>query len=414
MSARKAIAHFDARTWLIVSSVALTALGLVMIYSASSAADYVKLGDSAYHLKRQFGWVALGIAALVLLDRWDYRRLRSLVWGVWWVSMAGLLAVAAWGVEAHGARRWLSVAGQSIQPSEYAKLACILVFAYVMTEWRVGRMPWKDAVTRLLGSSLPVIGLVIAQPDMGTAMSIAVPLFLVLVIGGLDMGHLTGVFLVGVGLALVGMLAVPYRAARFFSFLDPWADPQGDGYQIIQGLLAFGAGGPDGVGLGLSRQKFFYLPAAHTDFIYAIVGEELGLSGTLGVIAGFALFAYAGFRVAATAKDPFGRVVAGGLTSMIVVQAMMNMMAVTKLMPVTGIPLPFVSFGGSSLTLALACVGIIASVSRFGSRLRSVVARSPGVSSGGERTEVPPDRRRNGGSRVSRLGRRGRLGRKGA
>lgn len=394
-----------ARTLLIVSTAALVAIGLVMIYSASSVADYVRLGDSAHHLKRQALWIAFGILALVVLERVDYRRLRSAAWGLWGVSMVGLILVPIIGVEANGARRWLEIAGQGIQPSEYAKLACILVFAVVLTEWRLGRLPWGDAAMRLLWASVPPILLVLAQPDMGTAMSIAVALFVVLILGGVDLRHLAGIAVVGVGLAIVGMLAVPYRAARFFSFLDPWADPLGDGYQIIQGLLAFGSGGAGGVGLGLSRQKFFYLPAAHTDFVFAITGEELGLVGTLGIIAAFLVFAYAGFRIAAGSKDPFGKVLAGGLTAMIVTQALMNMAAVTKLMPVTGIPLPLVSFGGSSLTFTLGCIGVMLSVSRYGARLAGVRSRSSRPK-GGVKVAVPSERRRDGGSRVS--GARGR------
>lgn len=403
-----------ARNLLLVSAAALAVFGLVMVYSASSVADYVKLGDSAFHLKRQLQWLVLGAVALFVLDRFDYRRLRGLAWGFWGVSLIGLVLVPFFGMEAHGAKRWIGVGGLSIQPSEYTKLACVLVFALVMTEWRLGRMPWKDAVGRLLFAALPVILLVFAQPDMGTAAAIAVALFMVLVLGGLDARHLIGVFVVGVGLAAVGMLAVPFRAARFFSFLDPWADPRGDGYQTIQALLAFGSGGAGGVGLGLSRQKFFYLPAAHTDFVFAIVGEELGLVGTLGVIAAFGVLAYAGFRIAADAKDPFGRVLAGGVTAMIVTQAVMNMAAVTKLMPVTGIPLPLVSSGGSSLTFTLGCVGVILSVSRFGARLASVRPGAVEPPKGGDGGAVPPERWRNGRSRVSGAGGRGRVARRGA
>ncbi len=396
-----------ARVTLLVAAASLTALGLVMIYSASSVPDYVKLGDSAFSLKRQAVGLAIGVLLLVGLDWFDYRRLKRMAWGLWGLSVAALVSVQIWGITVNGAKSWLSIGGQRIQPSEYAKLACVLVFASVLADRLAGRLSERKTVRSLLLATVPVLGLVLLQGDMGTAMTIAIPLYLVLVVAGLPGGQLVGIGVSGVGLALLGMFAEPYRAARFFSFLDPWADPQRSGYQLIQGLLAFGDGGVTGVGLGLSRQKFFYLPAAHTDFIYAIVGEELGLLGTLGVLAGFAAFTYAGFRIAASSKDHFGRIAAAGLTGVIVAQALVNMMAVTKLMPLTGVPLPFVSFGGSSLTLTLACVGVIASVGR-GTRLRGVSARGALLAKGGGRGEGVADGRGDGGSRLPRAGGGGR------
>lgn len=383
---------------LVLSTMALVAFGLVMIYSASSVADYVKLHDSAYHLRRQLIWIAAGIAALLFFDRFDYRNLRKLAWTGWWVVIGGLLAVRVVGDVVQGSRRWIDVGGFQIQPSEYAKLACVLVVAWVMTQYRQGKLPWGETVRKLLWCTVPVLGLVILQPDMGTTMAIALAVFATLVLGGLEARYIVGVSAAGVALAAFAMFVEPYRAERFFAFLNPWKDAGDSGYQIIQGLLAFGSGGLSGVGLGLSRQKFLYLPAAHTDFIFAIVGEELGLLGTLSVVFAFGVFAYAGFRIATGSKDPFGRLVAGGLTAMIVMQAVLNMAAVTQMMPVTGIPLPLVSYGGSSLTFTLACIGMILSVSRYGARLTGVRAR-PRPAAEEVRVEVPAERGRDRRSR---------------
>jgi cell division protein FtsW len=244
------------------------------------------------------------------------------------------------------------------------------------------------------------VTLIMLQPDMGTTMSILVASYLVFALGGVEGRYLFGVAATGVAAIPAMILIEPYRAARFLAFMDPWADPRRGGYQIIQAMLAFGSGGLTGVGLGLSRQKYFYLPAAHTDFIFAIIGEELGLVGTLAVVAAFLVMAYAGFRIAITARDPFGRLVAAGLTSLIVTQAVMNMAAVTNIMPVTGIPLPLVSYGGSSVVFTMGCVGLILSVARHGSRGRVRVAK-PRPPEEGTPIARTAEWRRYGGSHLS-------------
>lgn len=396
------------RYLLLLSTFGLVALGLVMVYSASSVSDYVKLGDSAFHLRRQAGWIAVGLLALLALDRFDYRKLRQMSWLVWGIALFGLLLVPFIGTTVAGSRRWIILGGMQLQPSEYAKFGCVLVAAWLMTRYRAGKMDFNEHAMAQCVCLVPVVILVLLQPDMGTTMSIALAWFLVVVLGGMDWTTLGGLAASGVVFVALAILAAPYRVARFFAFLDPWKDPQGAGYQVIQGLLAFGSGGPLGMGLGMSRQKYMYLPAAHTDFIFAIVGEELGLVGTLSVVLAFGIFAYAGFRIATGSKDPFGRVLAGGLTAMIVVQALMNMAAVTMLMPVTGIPLPLVSYGGSSLSFTLACVGVILSVSRNGARLGTVRARSR-IEREEVRIEVPAERRGHGRSRPSRPDRRRRV-----
>jgi len=388
--------------YLLLASVLLLALGgLVMIYSASSVSDYVKLHDSAYHLKRQALWLLGGAVLAWAVSRIDYRAISSSRWFVYGGSLAGLVAVFFVGVEKYGGRRWLSIGPLVIQPSEYAKLGCLLLVAAWVVEWQRGRLATKDLYGRLCVVLAPVVVLVMLQPDMGTTLSILAAVFVVLVLGRLPVIQLAAIFGAG-AVVSAGLVAVErYRFARFLAFLDPWKDPLGGGYQIIQATYAFGSGRFFGVGLGMSRQKFFYLPAAHTDFIFAIIGEELGLAGTLAVVAAFGVFACAGLLIAMRCRDPFGKVLAGGLTATIVVQAVMNMAAVTGLMPVTGIPLPLVSAGGSSITFTMMCVGMVLSVSRYGARGPVPVKAVRHEAEGGKRA-VSGERRRDGWTRPPR------------
>ncbi|MDF1542544.1 MAG: putative lipid II flippase FtsW [Anaerosomatales bacterium] len=342
--------------------------GMVMVYSASSVADFVNLQDSAYHLRRQAIGALAGGVALVVAMSLDYRKARWAGPALWGVSVLGLLLVVALGVGKWGATRWLDLGPFTVQPSEFAKLGCVMVAALLLQQYRSGRID-RGTFWRRVGLVVGVVVvLVMLQPDLGTTIAIVLSVYLALLIGGVSLGLLGGVALGGLaGIAGLVMIA-PYRMRRITSFLDPFADPQGSGYQSIQALYAFGSGGLDGVGLGMSRQKFFYLPAAHTDFIFAIIGEELGLIGALSVVAAFAVIAYAGVRIALGARDGYGRVLAGGLTAMLVTQAVINMGAVTGLLPVTGIPMPLVSSGGSSMIFTMLCIGIILSVSTYGGR----------------------------------------------
>jgi cell division protein FtsW len=354
----------SARYALLGSTILLSLGGLLMIYSASSASDFVKFGDSAYHLKPQAVFLLLGIVTLWACSHLTPRFVRRLGWWVLIGSDVGLLLVLATGVGKYGATRWLDLGFTTLQPSEFAKLGCVLVVAEILADRERRPRPIKDDLPKLLlVVGVPFV-LVMLQPDMGTAMSILMAVFFVLVLGGLQMRW---VLATAAGIAIAVPLLImgkDYRAMRFLGFLDPYADPLGKGYQIIQAKLAFGSGGLLGLGLGLSRQKFFYLPAAHTDFIFAIIGEELGLLGTLTVVVAFGVMCYAGIRIALSIKDPYARLVAGGLTIMIVTAAVLNMASVTGLMPVTGIPLPLVSYGGSSLLFTMGCIGLILAMTR--------------------------------------------------
>lgn len=351
--------------YVLLGSALLLALGgLVMIYSASHAYDTVRYADSAFHLKRQAIYLVVGMLAMWGASRFPYRWLRSAGWWVLAVSDFALLAVLVVGYASHGARSWIDLGFTTLQPSEFAKLGCVLTVAAVFADRERHPRDIKEDYGKLALILVPVVALIMLQPDMGTTMSILIPIFLLAVLGGLPRGHVVGTLAAGAIVLPVMVFAKAYRADRIAAFLNPWADPQDRGYQIIQALLAFGSGGPAGLGLGMSRQKYFYLPEAHNDFVFAIIGEELGLFGTLAVVVAFGAFAWAGFRIALASKDAYGRLVAGGLTIMIATQAIMNMAAVTGVMPVTGIPLPLVSSGGSSMLFTMLCVGLILSVAR--------------------------------------------------
>lgn len=355
-----------ARYILLGSAFFLTVFGLVMIYSASSITAAVREGSSWFYLQRQLMFIAASSALAWYLSGYDYRRLKDRA-VAFWVGGVGLLVITlVLGIVRGGARRWIPLGLFNLQPSELAKIACVLVVSAAAIEWMKGRTA-TDTFMRRVGIAVGIPALlVIMQPDLGTTMTLVAAVAIVLVLAGIEWKWVAATAIGFVALAAVAIAAEPYRIKRVLAFLDPWADAQGKGYQTVQALLAFGTGGVDGVGLGLSRQKFFYLPEAHNDFILAIIGEEMGLLGALSVVAALALFTWAGYRIASAARDPFGRLVAGGLTGMLAFQATLNMAAVTGVLPVTGKPLPFVSYGGSSMLVTMICLGLILSVSEYG------------------------------------------------
>jgi len=362
---------------LFMVTVILISIGVVMIYSASGIYAAERYKDSLFFLKRHISFIVVGSALALGIMLSDYNYLRRFAKPM--VAAALVLLVLVLiphiGREVAGARRWFRFRFLSFQPSEFANLALVVYIADFICR--------KEAKIKSLFKGLfpavAVLGvtalLILLQPDLGTTIALAAVVFIMLFVAGVPWRYLLFIFL-GAGLMLyVLIVSEPYRMRRITAFLNPWADPRGSGFQIIQSQIAMGSGGIFGVGLGHSMQKLFYLPAAHTDFIFSIIGEELGLIGTLAVIAAFGVFAYAGMRIALDSRDPFGKLLAGGLTSMIVVQALMNMAAVTGLMPITGIPLPLVSAGGSSLTLTLACIGLILAVARNGGATRVRLVR---------------------------------------
>jgi cell division protein FtsW len=354
------------RHLLLATTLALLAGGLVMILSASSVEAFQAYGSSFLFFKRQLVGTVLGLAVMVALAGIDYRRLRRFARPLFAMVLVLLVAVLIpWiGVARGGSSRWLAIGPLTLQPSELAKLSLILVSAHILAK-KGARIADRRQLTVPL---LPMTGLmsllVLAQPDLGTALICASTVVMVMFLAGARGRHLGMILLVGGVAAIIAILGEGYRRARLFSFLDPWADPLNTGYQIIQGQIALGSGGWLGVGLGASRQKWSYLPNAHTDFIFAILGEELGLVGTLAVLVCFVALVYSGVRIARRAPDRFGFLLAGGITAWIGLQALINMGAVTGMLPITGVPLPLLSFGGSSVLFTLAGIGILLSIAR--------------------------------------------------
>jgi cell division protein FtsW len=351
---------------LLIITIVLALVGLVMVFSASAVVAGNRFHDPGYFLKRQLAWLAFGFLLLHLASHVDY---------VWWkrlsIPLLGLTVVLlvmvlipSLGVSAKGARRWLRLGPISVQPAEIAKLVAVMYLAAYLAKK-------EDRLTGFLSGLAPALlvigvlgGLVLLEPDLGTVVVMGLVAIGLLFLGGARLSHLLSLGLCAVPAVLVLVLSSSYRRQRLMTFLAPWKDASDAGFQITQSFLAFGSGGLFGVGLGEGKQKLFFLPEAHTDFVLALVGEELGLVGTGVIILLFALFAIRGFQVAARARMPFGRYLGMGITLLIGVQALINACVVTGLVPTKGLTLPFVSYGGSSLVTCMFGVGILLNISR--------------------------------------------------
>lgn len=356
---------------LVLTAGALLIIGLVMGLSASSIRSAESAGSAFALFARQFAWVALGTGALVLGWRIDYRRLRNvsyiLVPLVWLLLV--LTLIPSIGEVAGGARRWLRFGPMQLQSSELAKLALIVFGADVLSR-KMGKLDdWRHLVLPYLGAVGVTCLLVLLQPDFGTALITALVALAVCYLAGADLRVLGGITALAAVVAVPVMLGAGYRRARLFSFLSGGDDCLNTSYQTCQGLVALGSGKLFGLGLGSSRQKYGHLPNPETDFIFAILGEETGLVGTLTVLLLFGLLLILGVRAARRARDPFGFVIAAGVTALITIQMLINIGAVTGVLPITGVPLPLISFGGTSLLVSLAGLGLVASVARRGVRL---------------------------------------------
>lgn len=353
---------------LLFTVLAMVTIGLLMVLSASSVQALRESGSSFSYFYRQAVGAGIGLVAMTVLAKADYRRLRALARPIFTacVIMLVLVILPFVGTTRGGSSRWFVLGPVNIQPSEIAKLAIIIFAAHVLESKGVKIRDRSQMAVPTLPATALMLGLIVAQPDLGTAIIVGGSMVVVLFLAGARLAHVAALAGGGTAAAVMLALARAYRRERVFSFLDPWADPLDTGYHIIQGQIAIGSGGFFGVGLGASRQKWSYVPNAHTDFIFAIIGEELGLAGTMFVLILFFFLIFLGVRIARNAPDRFGLLVAGGITGWIGLQALTNMAAVSGLLPITGVPLPLISFGGSSLVLTLAAMGILLSIARRG------------------------------------------------
>jgi cell division protein FtsW len=350
---------------LVLVTLALVAFGLVMVYSATSASATVSNADPNSYLKRQAIYATIGLVLLFVFSRVDFRSWRKLAPLLVVGSLALCVAVLILGTAVNGARRWLSFGPVVFQPSELAKLALAVWAAWFLTRRGRGAPQSLRELARPLGLLVGIFCvLLLAEPDLGTAIALVLMLGGMLAVAGTPTRTLLAAGTIVTVLGVAAAWFEPYRRARIFSFLNPWGDSQGAGYQTVQAMIGIGSGGIFGTGLGHSVQKIFYLPEAHTDMIFAVIAEELGLVGSVGVVAAYVAFAYAGFRIALRCSDPFGKTLAAGIVTLVCAQAAINLAAVLGLAPLTGIPLPFVSYGGSNLIVALAAVGILLNIGR--------------------------------------------------
>jgi cell division protein FtsW len=352
---------------LIIVTLTLLAVGLIMVYSASAVwADY-KFDDSFFFAKRQLLFAAVGVFAMFFImnvEYWTWKNWAKVLIIICFVLLV-LVLIPGIGVLRNGSRSWIGVGAFSIQPSEFMKLAMIAFLAKYLSENQKYITSFRKGVLPSLLLVFTAFGMIMLQPDLGTGTVMVGTCVVMIFISGARVMHFAWMGLAGLAGFAALVVSAPYRIKRITSFLDPWEDPLNSGFQIIQSLYAIGPGGLFGLGLGESRQKFFYLPEPQNDFIFAILAEELGFIGGTFVLLLFALILWRGIRIALGAPDLFGSFLAVGIVSMIAIQVMINVGVVTGLMPVTGITLPFLSYGGSSLTLMLMAVGVLLNISRY-------------------------------------------------
>ncbi|MFL5346984.1 MAG: putative lipid II flippase FtsW [Hyalangium sp.] len=371
---------------LLVAVLALVSLGLVMVYSASAILAQDKLGDSLYFLKRQLMAAGMGVVAMAVAMKVGWRRLARLAWPLLIVALVLLVAVLIPGIgtTAGGARRWIRFPGFGLQPAEVAKFAWVVYLSYSLAKKRekvatfsVGFLP------HLLLCGVLVL-LCMRQPDFGSSVLLVFLLFVLLFAAGTKLSYLVGSVLMALPMAYVAIASSPYRMKRVLAFLDPWAHRHDVGYQVSESLMSIGSGGLTGLGLGDGRQKLFFLPEAHTDFIFAIIGEELGLIGVTLLVALYAVIIWRGVRIALNSPEPFGTYLGLGITSIVAFQAAVNMCVAMGLLPTKGLTLPFVSYGGTSLVVLMGAAGTLLSLStasqganrpaRAGADMREVTA----------------------------------------
>lgn len=381
---------------LLVAAAMLVIAGLLAVYSSSFSVGYHLYDDANYFLARQAVFALFGVGVMVFFMRMDYNRLRALSVPMLGAALVGLIVVLIPGLggERNGASRWLEFGPVSVQPSEWAKLAIIIY----ISAWLASR---GSDINKFSLGFVPFVllmsivgGLVVAEPDMGTTIIIVLTASTLFFVAGAPLSHLALLLTAGGSVAYLVIQQREYQMDRLISFMDPAADPQGNGFQIIQLLIALGSGGPFGLGVGASRQAAFYVPGSHTDGVLAIIGEELGFIGLVGILGLFVFFVYRAVKVTIAAPDRFGTLVGIGIISWVGFQTLVNLGGITRTIPLTGVPVPFLSYGGSSLITLMAAVGILLSISRYTSDQAQLYRTSPQ-----SRTTGPGRRRSAAGHR---------------
>lgn len=359
---RPAIGAGDKDLVIIVSILAL--VGLIMIYSASGILAARFHQDGAYFLKRQLLWMTLGLFLFWGSSRIDTERLRDWMFPITCGAFSLLVAALFFGPEINGARRWIRIGPLAFQPSELAKLFTVIYLAHYIAKKGPRLQDFFDGLAPALVVIGAEIALILVAPDLGTTVTLLMVSALMLFMGGVSLRHLLSLGLPMIPLVLYWILKAPYRRERLMTYLKPWSNPSASGFQMIQSYLALGSGGVIGTGLGEGKQKLFFLPEPHTDFIFAVIGEELGLLGSLSLLALFFLLLWKGTKIALAIEDPFGRLLAIGTTFMVTLPALLNMGVATGLLPTKGLPLPFISYGGSSLIVNWLAMGLLFNLSR--------------------------------------------------
>lgn len=355
--------HFDFPLFIVL--MLICAFGIVMLFSASYYYAQSRYGDGLKYVKSQLMYLGMGIAVLLVLSHVKYTVYKKLSIVAYLVLIALLVATLVFGSDANGAQRWLHLGFIDLQPSELAKFVLVVVAATVMTN-KQNKMDrfWQGIVPLLVYMLIPC-ALIILQPNLSMVIIIGLTTFFMLYLGGAKWWHLFLMFAVGAVAVLLLAVIEPYRFARLKTLWDPWSDPTGDGYQIIQSLYAFGNGGVFGQGLNYSRQKLLFLPYRESDFIFSIIGEELGFFGCIGLLLAYLFVIYRGIRIAMRCRDRFGSLTAAGITGVLAIQVIINVAVVTNSVPATGQTLPFISAGGTSLLVFMAAMGILLNISRY-------------------------------------------------
>jgi len=351
--------------WMFTVAAILVFIGLVMVFSASAVMAKERYGSAYEFLVKQLIWALAGLLAMIVAMKVDYNRLKhpAIVFSL--LGLTTLLLISVFFLDrTHGTHRWFRLGSVSFQPSELAKPALILFLAWFLENKTKAIDDWRNTLLPATAPTVVFLGLIVFQPDLGTALACTGITACVLFVAGIRLRYFGYAFAVSILPLYVLIFHVAYRKDRILAFLNPYSDPQGRGFHMIQSLIAVSTGGVTGLGLMEGKQKLFYLPEPHTDFIFAVTAEELGLLGALTVVILFAIFLWRGVRASLRTQDDFGRFLAIGITSMIVLQAFINISVVLGLMPTKGIPLPFVSYGGSSLFVTLACVGVLLNITK--------------------------------------------------